>query len=285
MLRTASLLVALLAAAGIASAQGLDGRLKKIADSKTISIAYRTDATPFSFLDDQKQPIGYTIDLCKRIASLVGEQVKVPGLQIKWVPVTTQNRFDAVAKGQADMECGSSTVTLGRMKQVDFSSFTFVESTGLLTTTKTGIRSATDIVGKRIAVVAGTTNERAVNEFTKRRKLNITVVPVKTREDGLAALEEGKVDAYASDKLLLIGAGVKSKDPKSLFLLPDDLSFEPYAITLPRGDAGMRLAVNSALAHIYRDGEIGPIFGKWFGPLGEPGALLQAVFFFGALSE
>jgi ABC-type amino acid transport substrate-binding protein len=285
MLRTATLLVALLTAAGLASAQGLDGRLKKIADSKTINIAYRSDATPFSFLDDKNQPIGYTIDLCKRVASLIGEQIKVPGLQLKWIAVNTQTRFEAVAKGQADMECGSSTVTLGRMKQVDFSSYTFVESTGLLTTTKTGIRSAADIVGKRIAVVAGTTNERAVNEFTKRRKLNVTVVPVKSREDGLAALEEGKVDAYASDKLLLIGAGVKSKDPKSLFLLPDDLSFEPYAITLPRGDAGMRLAVNSALAHIYRDGEIGPIFGKWFGALGEPGPLLQAVFFFGALSE
>jgi glutamate/aspartate transport system substrate-binding protein len=284
MLRTASLLALLLAATGIAAAQGLDGRLKKIVDGKTLTIAYRTDAIPFSFLDDQKQPIGYTIDLCKRVATLIEDQVKVK-LQVKWVPVTTQNRFDTVAKGQADMECGSSTVTLTRLKQVDFSSFTFVDGTGLLTTTKTGIRSVADVAGKRIGVVAGTTNERAVNDLEKRRKLGLTVVAMKTRDEGLAALEAGTIDAYASDKVLLVGGGLKLKDPKSLVMLPEDLSFEPYAITLPRGEPGLRLAVNAALAHIYRDGEIVSIFGKWFGGLGEPAALTRAAFIFGTLPE
>lgn len=285
MLRTASLLVALLTATGIATAQSLDGRLKKIADTKTITIAYRTDAAPFSFVDDKQQPVGYTIDLCKRVATLIEGQINLTGLQVKWVPVTTQTRFEAVAQGQADMECGSSTVTLSRLKQVDFSNYTFVESTGLLTTDKAGIRSIADIAGKRVGVVGGTTNERAVDEFNKRRKLDIKVEALKTREEGLAALEEGKIDAFASDKLLLIAAGVKSKDPKSLVLLSDDLSFEPYAITLPRGDAGMRLAVNTALAQVYREGEIVSIVKKWFAALGEPGTLLKAAFIFGALSE
>ena len=99
----------------------LDGRLKKIADTKTITLAYRTDAAPFSFADDKNQPTGYTVDLCKRVATLIEGQLDVKDLQVKWVPVTSQNRFDAVAKGQADLECGASTVTLARMKQVDFS--------------------------------------------------------------------------------------------------------------------------------------------------------------------
>lgn len=285
MLRLASLFFVLLAAGGIVSAQTLEGRLRKIADTKSIAIAYRSDATPFSYTDDRQQPIGYTIDICRRIVASLENQLGVQGLQVKWVPVTSQNRFDTVASGQADMECGASTVTLSRMKVVDFSNYTFVESTGLLTTQKSGLRSLADLAGKRIAVVSGTTNERAVNDFNRRRALKMIVVPLQTREEGVAALEDGRVDAYASDKLLLLGAGLKAKHPRSLVILPDDLSIEPYAIALPRGDAGMRLAVNTGLAQIYRDGEIGPIFGKWFGALGEPAALQQAVFIFGALSE
>jgi len=283
MLRIASLLVALLAAAGLASAQGLDGRLKKIADTRTLTLAYRTDAAPFSFVDDRNQPTGYTVDLCKRVASLIEGQLNVKGLQVKWVPVTSQNRFETIAKGQADLECGASTATLARMKLVDFSHYTFVDGTGLLTTAKAGIRSMSDVAGKRIGVVSGTTNERVVGDLDSRRKLGLTIVPMKTREEALAALEEGKVDAFASDKILLIGAGSKAKDPKSLVLLPEDLSFEPYAIALPRGDAGLRLAVNTALGHIYREGEIASIFSKWFGALGEPTPLMRAMFIFGAL--
>ena len=285
MMRLAMLAAALFAAATFANAQALDGRLKKIADTRTISLAYRSDAPPFSFVDDRNRPAGYTVDLCKRVASLIEDQLQAKELRIKWVPVTSQSRFDAVAKGEADLECGASTVTLTRMKQVDFSSFTFIDGTGLLSTKAAGIRSMADVAGKRIGVVTGTTNERVVTELDKRRKLGMKIVAMKSRDEAFAALEEGRIDAFASDKILLIGASMKAKDPKALFLLPEDLSFEPYAIGLPRGDAGLRLAVNAALARIYRDGEIVSIFNKWFGPLGEPTPLVRAMFILGALPE
>jgi ABC-type amino acid transport substrate-binding protein len=142
-----------------------------------------------------------------------------------------------------------------------------------------------DVAGKRIGVVGGTTNERVVTELDKRRSLGLKIVAMKSRDEAFAALEGGKVDAFASDKILLIGAGMKAKDPKSLFLLPEDLSFEPYAIALPRGDAGLRLAVNAGLSKIYAEGEIASIFGKWFGPLGEPTPLMRAMFIFGVVPE
>jgi len=123
MFRTAIVALALLFTAGAAQAQGAEDRLKKIASTKTITIAYRTDAIPFSYTDDKKQVDGFTIDLCKRVVNSIERQIKVPGLQVKWVPVTSQTRFDTVSKGQADMECGASTATLTRMKQVDFSSY------------------------------------------------------------------------------------------------------------------------------------------------------------------
>lgn len=284
MIRTIALASALLLAAGAVHSQNLDGRLKTIAANKTITIAYRADAAPFSFTDD-KQAVGYSIDLCKRVVNSIERQLNVQGLQVKWFPVTTLTRFDAVARGQADMDCGSSTVTLSRLKQVDFSSYIFVESTGLLAKAASGLRSLSDLSGRSIAVIAGTTNERAVHAQLKRRQLSATVVPFKTRDEAFAALEEGKVDAFASDKLLLVGAARNSKDQKSLYLLPDELSFEPYGIALPRGDADFRLAVNTGLAQLYRSGEITEIFGRWFGAFGDPGAVTRVMYLLGAIPE
>jgi ABC-type amino acid transport substrate-binding protein len=285
MFRTTTLALALLLAAGSVHAQGLDGRLKKIAATKTITIAYRADATPFSFMDDKKLVGGFSIDLCKRVVNSIERQLNLQGLQIRWLPVTTQTRFDAVAKGQADMECGSSTVTLSRLKQVDFSSYIFIASTGLLVKSASGLRSLSDLADRKIAVIAGTTNENAIRAQLKRRQLSATVLPFKTRDEAFAALEDGKVDAFANDKLLLVGAARNAKDQKSLSLLPDELSFEPYGIVLPRGDAAFRLAVNTGLSQIYGSGEITEIFGRWFGAFGDPGPVIRALYIFGAIPE
>jgi glutamate/aspartate transport system substrate-binding protein len=285
MIRMSLFVLSLLIAAGPAQSQALDGRLKKIAATKTVTIAYRPDATPFSFTNEEKQVVGFSIDLCKRVVNLIENQIKVQGLQVKWHPVNTLSRFDAVAKGQADMECGSSTVTLSRLKQVDFSSYIFVETTGLLVKTAAGVRSLSDLSGKKIAVVAGTTNERAVNAQLKQRQLNATVIPFKSRDEAFAALEDGKADAFASDKLLLVGAANKAKDPKALAIIDDDLSFEPYGIVLPRGDADFRLAINRALAQLYRSGEIADIYRRWFGMFGDPGAVTKIMFLLGAIPE
>ena len=284
MVRTVSSVFLVLFAAGLAHAQALDGRLKKIAQTKTISLGYRADAMPFSFAEDKKID-GFSIDLCKRVVNSIERQLKLTGLQIKWVPVTSQSRFDAVAKGSADMECGASTITLTRMKQVDFSSIIFVETTGLLVKAAAGVRSLSDLTGKKIAVIAGTTNQRAIEAQLKRRLISATVAPFKSREEALAALEEGRADAFASDKLLLIGAATAAKDPKSLALLPEDLSFEPYGIVLPRGDAAFRLAVNTGLAQLYSSGEITEVFRRWFEAFGTPPAIIQAAYILGAIPE
>lgn len=263
----------------------LDGRLKKIRDAQSIGIAYRTDAAPFSFEDSGKQVVGYSIDLCRRVVGAIERQLGVSELKIRWVPVTVQNRFDVIAKGQADLECGSSTVTLGRMKTVDFSSFTFVDGTGLLVKASLSANGLSDLGGKKIGVIGGTSNERALADALKNRVINATIVPVKSREEGLEQVESGAIDAFASDRVLLMGLAGKSKEPKGLALLGDALSFEPYAIALPRGDWQMRLAVNSALAQIYRSSAIAEIYKRWFGMLGRPGPVLEATYMFGSLPE
>jgi len=276
-----------LACATAASAQAPvppDSRLKSIIDTKTIRIGYRADASPFAFTNSRGEPSGYSLDLCQLVTKSIAEQYGLPDLKIEWVPVTVQTRFSAVSGGQVDLECGSSSVTLGRMKEVDFSNYIFVESTGVVVPRASNIHAFADMGGKKIAVVSGTTNERAVTLQNSERQLNLTIVPVKNRDEGVAALQAGKVDAYASDKLLLLGAQINHAD--DFILLPDDLSIEPYAIALARGDWALRLAVNTGLAQIYRSGQIVVIFKKWFEEVGlRPGTLLGAAYTLGALSD
>ena len=261
-----------------------DSRLKSIVGNKTIRIAYRTDATPFSFKNDKGEPAGFSLDLCQLVTKSIGQQFGVPDINIEWIPVTVQTRFSAISNGQADVECGSSTITLGRMKEVDFSNITFVESTGVVVARAANFHSFSDMAGKKIAVVAGTTNEAAVNQQSRAHNLNITVVTVKDRDEGISALESSKVDGYAGDKLLL--AGTHANNPDAVVMLPDDLSIEAYAIALPRGDWALRLAVNTGLASVFRSGLIFAGFKTWFGQIGlEPGVLPRAAWALGALSD
>ena len=283
MLRLASFLLCL-AAPALAFGQAPD-TLKKIRDSKTVTIAYRTDALPFSFEDDDKKPAGYMVELCRGVIAAIERQIGVVPLQVNWVPVTVQTRFTAVSSGQADMECGATTLTLGRMKQVDFSSLTFVDGTGLLVRTATAGSSLKDLAGKKIGVIKGTSNEQALADAMEARSVKAEIVPVKTRAEGLEQLEAGAVDAFASDRVLLIGLAMKSRDPKALTLIGDALSYEPYAIVLPRGDYALRYAVNSALAQIYRSSALMEIYNRWLGGLGKPSPAVEMMYELGRLPE
>jgi ABC-type amino acid transport substrate-binding protein len=261
-----------------------NSRLKSISSTKVIKIAYRADARPFSFVNDKSEPVGFTIDICKFVVASIERQLGVGNLKIEWVPVTVQTRFTAVASGKADMECGSSTVTLGRMKEVDFSNFTFIESTGMVVTRASNIRTFTDMAGKKIAVAAGTTNEQAIITQLKLQKVEATVVSVKDGGEAIALLEAGKADGFASDKLLLVGAHMKN--PQALVMLPDDLSVEPYAIVLPRGDWAFRLAVNTGLAEMFRTGQVVAVFQGWFDRIGlQMSPVLRIMYGLGALSD
>lgn len=283
MLRTFLFIAAITCAVDSAPAQELDGRLKQIYQTGTIKLAYRSDANPFSFASPQGQPDGYTIDLCKFIASSLERQLNNK-LTIEWVPVDSQNRFDSIAAGVADIECGSSSVSFARMTTVDFSSFIFMENTGLVVRTNSGISSFGDLTGKKIAVIVGTTNESALTREVQRRQLQTAVVRVKDRREGIAALRSGAVDSFASDKLLLIGA--LAADVADYKMLPENLSTEPYALALPRGDWRFRAAVNKSLSQLYSSPQILDIYRKWFAALGErPDLLRAAVYIFGTIPE
>ena len=264
----------------------IEGLLKSIRDTETLRIAYRVDSRPFSFVDAEgRRPTGYTIELCERIAASLRDELGLKKLEIEWVRVDTQTRFPTIMQHRADMECGSTTVSLSRLKNVDFSTFIYVESTGVLVRSDRNIFSFNDLAGKRIGVVPGSTNAQALRNQLDQRKLVASLVEFNDRQEGVAALARGELDGFASDKLVLL-AIAQAANHRGFQLLPDDLSFEPFAIMLPQGDWAFRLAVNAALARIFRSGEIVDLYTRYFSTLGrDPSRWLGAVYTFGGLAE
>jgi ABC-type amino acid transport substrate-binding protein len=267
-----------------APAQELDGTLKKIKESSTLTLGYLESAPPFSFPGPDRRPVGYSIDLCTHVASAIQKQLGI-NLKLNWVPVTTENRVEMVASGKVDIECGTSTASLSRQERVDFSLMTFVDGGGLLTKSDIKLQATADLADKRIAVIPGTTTESALEKFLKEEFVSVKYVPVKNHVEGLAAIEKGLAEAFASDRGILVGLAITSRDPK-LFALPNILfSYEPYGFMVRRNDAAFRLAVNRALAGLYRSGGIAPIYDRWFGGFGKPSPAIQAMYMLNGLPE
>jgi len=284
-MKTLTALALLLLPALIAHAQGADSTLKKIADARIIALGHRTDSTPFSFVGSDRQPAGYSVDLCKRVVASLQQQLKLSELKIKWVPVTAESRIPAVVKSEIDLECGTTTASLSRQGRVDFSNLIFVDGGALLVRLDRPGERLADFAGKKIAVTAGTTAAKRMPEVLKARMLNAEIVVMKGEVEPLAALEAGKVDAYANDRVVLFTLARSGKDPSKLALLNADFSFEPYALMMRRNDPDFRLAVNRALARIYSTDAIGDIYQRWFGKFGPPSELLLAMYYLNAYPE
>ena len=275
------------ALAGPAGAQELEGTLKKIKTSGTLTIGHRESSPPFSFLGPDKRPVGYSIDLCLEVAGAIQRHLGLSDLKLSWVPVTVETRIPAVAQGRVDIECGSTTASLSRQEQVDFSLMIFVDGGGLLSTqaSAANLRGLGDLAGKRIAIIPGTTTEKALAEFLKKEFVTVQMVQVKDHSEGLAALEGGTADAYASDRGILVGLAITSRDPKRFALSNVAFSYEPYGLMVRRNDAAFRLVVNRALADLYRSTRVVGIYERWFGMLGKPSQALQAMYLLNALPE
>jgi glutamate/aspartate transport system substrate-binding protein len=287
MRRRVMIALAMMTALGAATgdAQTLTGTLKKVRDSGTLTVGYRENALPFSYTGSDGKPAGYSIDLCQEIAVAVQQELKLPNLAVRWVPVTPDNRLDAVANGTVDIECGSTTASLSRQEKVDFTLMTFVDGASLLIAEGSGVRTVADLAGKRVGVVLGTTTEKAVGDFLRAQSIAATVVPVRDHDEGLAALQTSKIEAYASDRTILIGLVLQARGTARYALISDDLSYEPYGFMVRRDDSAFRLVANRALARIYRSGAIGAIYAKWFGALGKPTPALVLMYALQGLPE
>jgi glutamate/aspartate transport system substrate-binding protein len=261
------------------------GTLDKIRAAQAIALGYRETSIPFSYTGDDNQPWGYSVDLCTRVAAAIVKQLGMEELQLQWVAVTPENRIAKLRSGEIDLECGSTTSSLARMQEVDFSLPTFVDGAAYLSRRIAGIKRLDDLAGRKIAVAAGTTTERIIAQVLKQYKLDAQLVKVSDHQQGIAAMVREQVDAYASDRSLLIGLALDSGNQNDWSLGPETFSYEPYALMMRRNDADFRLAVNRELARLSRSREIYGIYDRWFGFLAKPGPRLESMYQLNALPE
>jgi ABC-type amino acid transport substrate-binding protein len=283
--RTAPLFLAVLCALALPRISSA-GTLDQIKKSGEIRLGYRTDSLPLAFKDPSGEVTGYSVDLCRRIAAAVKETLKLDDLKITYVPLTAEDRVSAIVDNKADIECGTTTMTLSREEKVDFTLMTFVTGGSFLTLADSGLGSTADLAGKSVAVVSGTTTESALKSYLAKTLIDAKVVSVASREEAMKQLDAKKVAAFASDQIVLIGQVLLASEPKKYNLARELFSYEPYAFMVRRNDADFRLVADKALAQIYRTGQIEKLYQRWFGQVGvQPSPVLAAMYVLQALPE
>jgi len=277
--------IAVLVAAGAARAdEAPAGTLDRIRQNKIIRIAYREDAPPFSYKDSLGEPAGLMVDLCKAVAEKLSQQLTLSSLNVAYIPVTATDRFEAIRQHKADLLCEPTSATLSRRELVDFSIATFVDGASLMIRPD-GPRNLQALAGRKIGVLAGTTTEQELRNSLANAGLTAEIIPAKTHTEGLAMLDDARISAYFADRSILVILIKNSKEPENLTLADAYLTVEPYALALPRGDEDFRLAVDRALSHIYRSGELDPMLLRAFGSNFKLGPILQTLYLISSLPD
>ena len=261
-------LVAAAAAASLftapAQAQELTGTLKKIKDTGTITIGHREASIPFSYLDDKQQPVGYAMDLCMKVVDAVKTELKMPNLKVALQPVTSANRIPLLQNGTIDIECGSTTNSVERQKQVAFGPTYFVINVSAVVKKASGIKTMAELNGKAISTTSGTTAVPLLKKYEKTANIDVKEIYGKDHAESMQLLTTDRVSAFVMDDILLAGQVANQPNPGDYVIFPESLRTEPYGMMLRREDPQFKSLVDRAVGAVYKSGEIEKIFSKWF---------------------
>jgi glutamate/aspartate transport system substrate-binding protein len=240
------------------------GTLKKIKDSGAISLGHRESSIPFSYYDDKQQVIGYSHEIMLKAVDAVKADLKLANLQIKTIPVTSQNRIPLIQNGTIDIECGSTTNNTERQKQVSFSNTIFIIGTRLLTKKDSGVQDFADLAGKNVVTTAGTTSERLLRKMNDDKKMGMNIISAKDHGESFLTLETSRAVAFMMDDALLYGELAKAKKPGDWAVVGTPQSREAYGCMLPKDDIAFKKVVDGAIAKVMASGEAEKIYAKWF---------------------
>jgi len=241
-----------------------EGTLKKVRDSRSITIGHRDASIPFSYYDDKQQPVGYAVDLCMRIVDAVKTELKMPKLEVKYQLVTSANRIPLMANGTIDLECGSTTNNLARQEQVWFTITHFVTANRWVAKKSANIKSLADLKGKTIVSTAGTTNIKQITEINGQQSLGMNIISANGHPEAFQMVETGRAVAFVMDDILLYSLAAQSRTPGDYAISAEALSVEPYGIMLRKDDAAFKKVVDAAMTQLYKSGQINSIYQKWF---------------------
>ena len=247
-----------------AQAQDLTGTLKKIKDTGAITIGHRESSIPFSYLDDKQQPIGYAMDLCMKAVDAVKAELKMPNLKVNLQPVTSSNRIPLLQNGTIDMECGSTTNSVDRQKQVAFGPTYFVINVTAAVKKNSGIKSLAELNGKTVSTTSGTTSVPLLKKYDKTANVEIKEIYGKDHAESFLLLAQDRTSAFVMDDILLAGQIANSGNPGDYVILAESLRQEPYGMMLRKDDPQFKALVDKAVGAVYKSGEINQIYAKWF---------------------
>lgn len=238
--------------------------LAKIRESGVIVIAHREASLPFSYLDQNRRPIGYAIDLCMKVVDAVRRDMKLPNLRVEYLAVTPADRIQAIAEAKADLECGSTTNNATRRKQVAFTVTHYFAGAKLLTRSDSRIERLSDASGRTIVSTRGTSPLAALRSALDKGVINSRIVEGKDHDESFAILERGAADAFAMDDILLYGLRANAQEPSRWAIVGEFISVEPLAIMLRRNDPEFKKYVDTVLSRAMIDGEVKAVYTKWF---------------------
>jgi len=265
---------------------GETSTLEQIKNSEEVRIGYRETNPPMSFLNKDKQPVGYSIELCLHIANEVKSMMQNPNIAVRYVPVTASNRFEALGNNSIDILCGATTKTLSRSELVDFTQLTFITGAALLSMKTTKVDAVEDLKGKKVAASKDTTTMDALRKTIRRKAIDAQIIEVDSASAGMDLVIKGEVAAFAADQIVLIGLVVTHMDPKQFAVSQDVFSFEPFALAVRRNDADFRLVADRVLSRLSRSGDIKKVYKQWFGKyITEVPDLLEAMYILNTTPE
>ena len=257
-----SLLVLVAALAVLGSARAED-TLEKLKDSGAITLGVRESSGVLSYTLGGSKYVGYHVAICEKAVENI-EKAIGKKLQVKYQPVTSQNRISLVQNGTVDLECGSTTNNATRQKDVAFANTTFVEEVRMAVKASSGIKGIADLKGKTVATTTGTTSVQTLRKNKRADNLDFKDVFGKDHADSFLLVESGRADAFVMDGSLLAGLIARSKNPADYKIVGEVLSVEPIAIMMRKDDPGLMKIVNATIAGMTKSGEINTLYDKWF---------------------
>ncbi|MBN8775318.1 transporter substrate-binding domain-containing protein [Thiomonas arsenitoxydans] len=256
----------ILAAAAMSCTQAaeLTGTLKKVKETNSITVGYRESSIPFSYLDNNGKPIGYAMELCGKVVDAVKADLKMPGLKVNYTPVTSSNRIPLLENGTIDLECGSTTNSVARQKQVAFGPTYFVINVTAAVKKDSGISDFAQLAGKTIVTTSGTTAVPLLKKYEKTKDMEFKEIYGKDHAESFLLMADGRASAFVMDDILLAGQIANSKDPAAYKILPGSLRQEPYSMMLRKDDPQFKALVDKTIDGVMKSGEINKIYAKWF---------------------
>ncbi|KAI3592408.1 glutamate/aspartate ABC transporter substrate-binding protein [Cupriavidus sp. CER94] len=262
-------LAGLMIAAGMlcASAQAaepLTGTLQKIKDTGVITLGVRDSSIPFNYNLGGVRQVGYSYDINMKIVEAIKDQLKLPNLQVKEIPITSQNRITLLQNGTIDIECGSTTNNLERQKQASFTTSIFIIGTRIMVKKDGGIKDWADLKGKNVVTTAGTTSERLLRKMNDDQKLGMNIISTKDHGQSFLTLESGRAVAFMMDDALLYGERAKAKNPNDWIVVGKPQSRESYGCMIRKDDVPFKKLADHVITGLMKDGSINQMYTKWF---------------------